>query len=302
VRSVWPGVEEDNRVTSNASPSFFTRHEFLILRLHSLTGLFPVGFYMVVHLLTNASLLGGAPAFQKNVDTIHSLGPALPLVEWTFIFLPIIFHAVVGVMIVRSGKSNSGRYAYSGNIRYTLQRATAWIALVFIFWHVFHMHGWLHNDYWHENLAKPLFGGQFDPERAASSVGLALAPLTARVAYAVGIAACVFHLSNGLWTMGITWGLWETAAAQRRANWVCGAFGLLLFAVGTAALFGGVRAGSEKNLTDARAYEYAREKQKEDLKDLESEYEAQQKAAKTNQPAAQSAAAAHSAGQSESRQ
>ena len=246
-------------MTSTAPQSFYLRHEFLIRRLHSLTGLMPVGAYMVVHLLTNASMLAGAPSFQKNVDSIHSLGPALPLVEWTFIFLPIIFHAVVGVMIVRSGKSNSSRYSFSGNVRYTLQRATAWIALIFIFWHVFHMHGWIHNDYWMNNLAKPLYGGQFNPHHATSSVGLALAPLTARIAYAVGVAACVFHFANGLWTMGITWGIWETAAAQRRANWLCGGIGLVLFTVGMAALFGAVRAGEKDNLLKAEAYEQAKD-------------------------------------------
>ena len=59
------------------SGSFFLRHQFLILRLHSLSGLLPVGAYMTVHLLTNASTLGGPAMFQKNVDLIHSLGPAL---------------------------------------------------------------------------------------------------------------------------------------------------------------------------------------------------------------------------------
>ena len=270
------------RVANSSSASFYTRHEFLILRLHSLAGLLPVGAYMVVHLLTNASILAGAPAFQKNVDAIHSLGPVLPLVEWTFIFLPIIFHAVVGVMIVRSGKSNSGRYPYPGSIRYTLQRATAWIALVFIFWHVFHMHGWIHNDYWADNLARPLFGAQFNPEQATSSVGLALAPLTARVAYAIGMAACVYHFANGLWTMGITWGIWQTAAAQRRANWVCGAIGLVILAVGAAAWVGAIRV----NVVDAEAYELAKQEQQQELEQKEAAIKAELKAREDAQKAA----------------
>ena len=33
--------------------------------------------------------------------------------------------------------------------------------------------------------------------------------------------SCVFHLANGLWTMGITWGVWTSPAAQRRALWAC---------------------------------------------------------------------------------
>src|SRR5690349_18469248 len=153
-----------------APGSWFGRNEFLIRRLHSLTGLVPVGAYMVVHLLTNASTLGGPAMFQKNVDLIHSLGPALPIVEWTFIFLPLIFHAIVGVWIIRSGQSNLSSYHYVGNVRYYLQRLTAWIALFFIAWHVFQMHGWFHNDWWLKNIANERTGGHlFDPHAASST-------------------------------------------------------------------------------------------------------------------------------------
>lgn len=51
-----------------SNPGFFLKHEFLIRRLHSLSGLIPVGAYMTVHLLVNASLLNGAGSFQHNVD------------------------------------------------------------------------------------------------------------------------------------------------------------------------------------------------------------------------------------------
>ncbi len=193
---------------------------------------------MCVHLITNASTLGGADVFQKNVDTIHSLGPLLPLVEWTFIFLPIIFHAAVGVVIVRSGSQNTTAYPYRGNVRYFLQRATAWIALFFIFWHVFHMHGWFHNEWWHDNLAAPLSGASFDAERATSSAKHALQPFTFKVLYFIGVMSCVYHLANGLWTSGITWGLWTTRDAQRRADYVCTAFGILMAIVGCGALVG----------------------------------------------------------------
>ncbi len=32
--------------------------------------------------------------------------------------------------------------------------------------------------------------------------------------YSVGVLSCVFHLANGIWTFGITWGLWITPEAQ----------------------------------------------------------------------------------------
>ena len=34
--------------------------------------------------------------------------------------------------------------------------------------------------------------------------------------YPIGILAATFHLANGFWTAGITWGLTVSAGAQRR--------------------------------------------------------------------------------------
>ncbi|HTU27287.1 MAG TPA: hypothetical protein VMF30_17900, partial [Pirellulales bacterium] len=62
--------------------------------------------------------------------------------------------------------------------------------------------------------------------------------LWVQVVYAIGILACVYHLANGLWTWGITWGIWTSPAAQRRASYLAGAFGLFLAVVGLSALWG----------------------------------------------------------------
>jgi succinate dehydrogenase / fumarate reductase cytochrome b subunit len=227
------------QASPESSGSFLARNEFLIRRLHSLSGLIPVGAYMVIHLLTNASVLNGASTFQNAVFQIHSLGKLLLFVEWTFIFIPILFHAIVGVIIIRGGLPNSGTYAYTGNVRYTLQRATGMIAFVFIAWHVLHMHGWFHFDAWLDNVVKPLGGAKFAPYNAASTGGAAMqASLVVQVLYAIGVLASVFHLANGIWTMGITWGVWISPKAQQRANWVCAVFGVLLAVVGMSALWG----------------------------------------------------------------
>ena len=226
--------------------SFLARHEFLIRRLHSLSGLLPIGAYMCIHLLTNATVVDGARAFQGRVDQIHSLGSMLPLVEWTFIFLPIIFHAVIGVVIARGGLPNTSNYPYPRNVRYTLQRATAWIALFFIFGHVFHMHGWF------KPLASELGGSRFQHLFATTSTAAALqSSVLIQIFYVVGLLATIFHFANGLWTMGITWGVWTTPAAQNRANYFCGAVGLLLTIVGLTALVGMLRV----DIPQARAVE-----------------------------------------------
>ena len=215
---------------NDPSQSFFARHQFLIYRLFSLAGLMPVGAFLVVHLLTNASVLAGPGVFQSRVDMIHSLGPLLVPIEWAFIFLPMLFHAVVGFVIIANGLPNVGSYSYVGNVRYTLQRATGMIAFVFIIWHITQLH-------W---LGTPFGGGRFDPHHATSSAAVVVRPLLITILYAVGILSTVFHFSNGLWTLGITWGLWTSPGAMRRANWISIMLGVLLGGAGLGAL-GGMR-------------------------------------------------------------
>ncbi len=212
-------------VASEARPSFLARNSFLLRRLHSLSGLVPVGAYMVVHLLTNASVLNGTASFQKNVDIIHSLGRALPVVEWVFIFIPLIFHAGYGFVRIYDSQANAAEYPYPKNIRYTLQRITGMVAFVYILFHVAQLHH--------------LGFGQFDPEHATSSAAQAIgSSFWMQAWYVVGVLACVYHLANGIWTSGITWGLWTSPAAQRRADYVCWGFGFLVAVIGMSALFG----------------------------------------------------------------
>jgi succinate dehydrogenase / fumarate reductase, cytochrome b subunit len=218
--------------------SFLVRNAFLLRRLHSLSGLIPVGAYMVVHLLVNASVINGDATFQNNVLNIHKFGALLPALEWTFIFIPILFHAIFGFVIIGGSLPNTHNYPYSANYRYTLQRVTGVIAFFFIALHVFHMHGWLHNESWLRYVVEPFGGGQFRPYNATSTAGMALQNVVMVVLYAIGVTASVYHLANGIWTMGITWGVWTSPRAQRRASYVCGAFGLMLMAVSAAALFG----------------------------------------------------------------
>jgi succinate dehydrogenase / fumarate reductase cytochrome b subunit len=220
--------------TVDASPSFLVRHQFIIYRLFSLSGLVPVGAYLVVHLLTNASVLNGVSTFQDNVDRIHSLGVALLPVEIVFIFIPILFHAAVGWLIISGALPNAGAYPYASNIRYTMQRATGIIAFAFILFHVIQLHDLAGAPF------KDIGGAQFESQHAASSAAAAIQPLWITILYATGMLATVYHFANGLWTQGITWGLWTSAAAQRRASWISAIVGIFLAAVGLGAI-GGLR-------------------------------------------------------------
>jgi succinate dehydrogenase / fumarate reductase cytochrome b subunit len=241
-----------------AEDSFLARHEFLLRRLHSLSGVIPVGAYMCIHLLTNASVNNGAATFQNSVYQIHSLGIVLPIVEWVFIFIPILFHALYGVLIIRNSQPNSGTYTYGANRRYSAQRVTGMIAFLFIVWHVLHMHGWIHADWWIKGL-REMGHAQFAPYNATSTAARAMqASVLVPILYSIGMLSCVFHLANGIWTFGITWGLWLTPTAQRRALVGCGVFGVLLAVVGLSSVTGFMRvnvpsaAREEAEMYDAR--------------------------------------------------
>jgi succinate dehydrogenase / fumarate reductase, cytochrome b subunit len=220
-------------VTSAAPASegatFLGRNQFLIYRLFSLAGLIPIGAYVVLHLAVNASVVAGPAMYQQQVDKIHALGDtAVMILEWTLIFIPILFHAIVGFWIISGVVPNVGAYPYGSNIRFTLQRATGMLVGAFILFHLWQMH----------HLGHGLGGGKFDPEHAASSAAIVLDPLVMKIIYTVGTLCAVYHLANGLWTFGITWGIWTSERGQRRAGFLCAAIGLIVAFFGMASLYG----------------------------------------------------------------
>lgn len=214
-----------------ASETFLQRHYFLLRRLHSLTGIVPIGAFVIVHLTTNSSILWGAwlnaerypvgagiRTFQHEVDFIHGL-PFLIFIEAFLLWLPIAFHALFGIWIGISGRSNVSTYRYGDNWRYVLQRWSGYLGVLFIFFHVSTLRwGWT-------------YGGiiaTFDVEHASSSTAqhLQQGGFVMAAIYMICVLALVYHLANGLWTAAITWGLTVSVAAQRRWGWVCAAIGV----------------------------------------------------------------------------
>ncbi len=220
--------------------SIFGRHEFVVRRVHSLLGLIPIGGFLCFHLATNASILDGPSTFQMRVNIIHQLGPiTLSVLEWGTIFLPILLHGIIGLIIVSRGKRNLRHYPFLENWRYTLQRVTGVAVMAFILFHVFQMHGWFRWEWWTAHVARPFGGARFDWEHATVSAATVLAGSKIfAVIYFIGIVSAVYHLANGLWTMGITWGVWTTPHAQRWANIPCALFGMALLIIGLGALYG----------------------------------------------------------------
>lgn len=56
--------------------------------------------------------------------------------------------------------------------------------------------------------------------------------------YLAGLLLAVFHLANGLWAMGIVWGLTTSVRAQRLMSYATAGLGVLLAALGLHGLIG----------------------------------------------------------------
>lgn len=227
-------AEAHPAVTAQASG----KYHFLVRRLHSLAGLVPIGAFLVIHIFTNASILApGAEGeqFQKSVERIHALGPLLVPVEILFIFLPLTFHALFGFVIWFEGKPNPMQYRYGPNIRYTLQRWTGGIAFFFILYHVYQMH-WLGAPF--GGAAFEVHGPSDEPMAAASTAKAIQQAWWIAPVYVIGVLASVFHLSNGLWTAMITWGITIRPPSQKIAGYVCAVFGIVLAIVGLGTVWG----------------------------------------------------------------
>lgn len=212
---------------SESSAGFLQRHHFLLRRLHSLSGIVPVGVFVIFHLVTNAQLLLGD--FQHEVEFIHNM-PLLLATE-IFLWVAIGFHAALGLVYTFTGnRPNQSHYTYLDNWRYFFQRVTGIIALVFIFLHVATLRwGW------------DIFGWHtpFDPDQAVSSTAAALQfAWWVPVLYVIGSLSVIYHWSNGLWTAAITWGMTLTPSAQRRWGYVCLAMGVALTFFFAAAMIG----------------------------------------------------------------
>jgi succinate dehydrogenase / fumarate reductase, cytochrome b subunit len=211
-----------------AVPLLGGRNHFLLRRLHSLTGIL-FGSYLVVHLLINATIAQGGMVYQKQVNKIHDL-PFLPVIEWAFIYLPILYHTFYGLWITVTGQPNVTNYPYGKNWFYLLQRISAIILVLFILFHVLAFkYGVLGS-----NLS-------FTPSAASKTVAQHFDTnwLITYLVYPLGILAGCFHLANGFWTAAITWGLTVSAASQRRWGMVCLGIFVLTFVAGMAALVAG---------------------------------------------------------------
>lgn len=204
------------------------RDSFVLHKLMSLTGIFPVGFFMIQHLVANSYSLRGEVAFNTVVAVFGYL-PFVALLEWGIVFIPILFHAIYGMFIVAEMQGPTGNiapYNYTRNWLYLLQRYSGVVAFAYIAFHTYSTWG-----------IKKIF--EVSQNHEAGFRAISYDAMMWRFSnpwytlfYVVGITTASFHLANGLFNFGIRWGITIGATAQKVSAILWSGVGIVLTIIG----------------------------------------------------------------------
>lgn len=207
---------------------------FILRKLHQLSGIMPLGLFLLEHFYTNSKALAGPADFNKAVTELQSI-PYILFVEIGGIFIPLIYHAVYGLVITVEARPNNLNYPYPRNWFYLIQRITGIILFFFITFHLLHFRFGL--TPWNNLSVAHNPGQAFD----IVAGGFRVVPIF--IVYLIGITATVWHLANGIWLFLVDWGITIGERAQRLAGYACIGFGVVLLLVGINAAIAFIRPG-----------------------------------------------------------
>jgi succinate dehydrogenase / fumarate reductase cytochrome b subunit len=208
---------------------------FILRKLHQLSGIVPLGAFLLEHFYTNSKALTGRQDFNSAVRDLQSI-PYILFVEIGAIFIPLIYHAVYGLVITWEARPNNLHYPYPRNWFYLIQRITGVILFLFIFFHVLNFRFGMVPGLNTISVAH-------SPDKAFDIVAGEFRMIPILIIYTVGITATVWHFANGIWLFLVDWGIAIGAQAQRLTGYACIAFGALLLLVGLNAMIAFIRPG-----------------------------------------------------------
>ena len=208
---------------------------FALRKLHQLSGIVPLGVFVLEHFYTNSKALTGPGDFNNAVKDLQSI-PYILFVEIGGIFIPLIYHAVYGLVITIEARPNNLNYPYPRNWFYTIQRVTGMILFFFITFHVLNFRFGLIPGLNTVSVAH-------HPEQAFGIVRGEFLNPAIFIVYLVGITSTVWHLANGIWLFMVDWGITIGERAQRLTGYACIAFGVVLLLVGINAAVAFIRPG-----------------------------------------------------------
>lgn len=174
---------------------------FFLRRLHSLLGIVPLSVFLLEHFFSNSFAFQGPEAFNEMVEKLQGL-PLVIFLEVGIILLPLLFHAVLGLVIAYTAKNNMIQYNYGRNWAFFFQRVTGVLALIYIVMHVYETRIMAFIENRHFTFA---------------DMQMILGPTWVKLFYVVGILSVTYHMTNGLATAAITWGITKSRRSQEMA-------------------------------------------------------------------------------------
>lgn len=218
------------------------KESYFLHKLHSLTGIIPVGYYLVQHLTLNSFTLVSPDAYNSVIHFFEGLPKHLLLVmKYGLVWSPLIFHAVYGMFIASrmDGNYSNASYKWRENRMFMLQRISGLVAFVFLCYHM-----------WSTSVAATIAGNTNGIEYAAWQAKLLSSGYIWLIVYAIGILASTYHFSYGIWNFCIRWGITISEKSQARMlKFSAGCF-VLLTLLGWAALAGFLIHDPKKSLTE----------------------------------------------------
>lgn len=171
--------------------------DFILRKVHSLTGFLPLVFFLAFHLVANGIALIGGDLYIRFIEAFTSI-PGLIVVEVLVIFIPLLIHGLYGLYLVFTGRNNPLAYGYTRNWLFFLQRITGLIIFAFLVWH----------------LATIKFAG-LSAAGMYGVLGSSLDNPIGLIFFALSMIAISFHVANGLFGFGINWGILSGMRAQK---------------------------------------------------------------------------------------
>src|SRR2546422_2763562 len=103
---------------------------YFLRKLHSFTGLLPVGAFLAEHFWSNSAALVSARKYDDVSQDLQTI-PFRLIVEWGAIFLPMLFHGGYGGYILWRGESYVSADPRGGDWPYTPPRYTRLCAVAY---------------------------------------------------------------------------------------------------------------------------------------------------------------------------
>jgi succinate dehydrogenase / fumarate reductase cytochrome b subunit len=192
-----------------------------VRRAFTLSGVVPLGAFIVLHLAFNARALWGDWAFASTVESLERI-PGLAVLESLLVFAPLVFHGALGLWLVATRRPLAPPAPYPPGLRIAM-RASGVGVLAFLALH-------LPAIRFHERSTR-LGAGELatllDAQLSTTWHGVPWQGLV----YLAGTACVTFHFACGLWGFYATTRAGrESALRRRRAAWGALGLGLLMWA------------------------------------------------------------------------